>query len=777
MKVFLKIAKGFLLLILTLAILLLALWAFPQWMTNKKLIAYGLENWLPKASIQLEKIDLDLQNINFWEKRLQIDAKPGLCAGWGSSEICFEKLYAKFHLVFPNLTSSRLEKIEIKASDQKVTVPPALTEDSGQKEPFYFHQLVVSVKSQLKMILGLPVDDFSFSIKDVTITYSGVDYHLNLSVSDNDPLDVSVHSSQQLEAKAFIDLHHGKDIPWNLQLKLGGSEVTREIQSSGEFHRHSLASSLDLSFTERKNQAASVQMQATIAGEANFQNESKTLLEFREIQFNRIGLPAKWTFKKCRLLLRAKSQESTVLECPDSGLILTRSAYENQMQVPENIDTKVLPEKFQLDLRVGFSEAIFFSEDKSDKNFLKVNIDKFKALQKKYNLEAQALVILKYVDSKIVPTIKELKVDFDADKVRELFLALSKTDFAIPAPINQLNGRIKVAINSTQSEDNLFKLEGKMTLNGPAQMKFVSTFDGDFKFDDAFNFISKDSRLIITIDKAYFYIPDFDPIAGIPPVTKDSRLVEKKKLEKKKLKKEGEAQVQLPLHLTIKTSSNRSIRLYYKLFEPYLVTGFSCQWSENGLDWRIQGHEGFDISYLKRTVTVRSMSLRKSKVEEKPANLDIELGFEASEYDVTIQIKGTTDKPQLVMSSQPYLADEDIVSLLLYNRTRNELTSFESENVGGTQAAITDRAVGLFGLWLFASTPVESVSYNSATNTYQAQLSLPGKLRLSVGTDWEEGRFVGLGRRIGGGWMIMTEYELDENESVGNIYLQKEFFY
>ncbi len=777
MKVFLKIGKAILLLVLTLAILLLALWAFPQWMTNKKLIAYGLENWLPKVSVELKKIDLNLRNINFWEKQLKIEAKPGFCAGWAESELCFEKLSAEAHLVFPNIMSSTLEKIELKASDQTVTVPASFIEDSGEKESFNFQQLVVLAKSQFKVILGLPVGAFSISLKDLTIGYAGVEYRIDLIISDSDPVDLSLKSSQQLEVKAFADIHNRQEIPWTLQVTVGGSELTREIDSSGSFERNALASSIDLSFTETRVGSDTVQMKAQIEGKARFQSQSQTHLEFQEIQFNRKGLPANWTFKNCQLTFYQRIEESTVLECPDSRLLLTRSVYKNQMKVPDNIDTKILPEKFELDLKVSFSEAVFFSDEKNAKEFLTINIEEFTALQNNYNLKARALVILKYSDAEIVPSIKELNIDFNADKVRELFLALSKTKFAIPAPINQLNGQIQLDINSTQSQENLFKLEGKMSLNGPAEMKFVSIFDGDFKFDKEFNFVSKDSRLIVTIDKAFFYIPDFDPIAGIPPVTKDSRLVEKKTLKKEIVENKQEAQVQLPLHLTIKTSSNRSIRLYYKLFEPYLVTGFSCQWNEKGLGWRIQGHQGFDISYLKRTVTVRSMTIRKSKIEEEPASLDIELGFESSEYDVTIQIKGTTEKPHMVMSSQPYLADEDIISLLLYNRTRGELTSFEAENVGGTQAAITDRAVGLFGLWLFASTPVESVSYNSATNTYQAQLSLPGKLRLSVGTDWEEGRFVGLGRRIGGGWMIMTEYELDENESVGNIYLQKEFFY
>lgn len=137
---------------------------------------------------------------------------------------------------------------------------------------------------------------------------------------------------------------------------------------------------------------------------------------------------------------------------------------------------------------------------------------------------------------------------------------------------------------------------------------------------------------------------------------------------------------------------------------------------------------------------------------------------------------GTLDDPKLLLSSTPSLPREDIISLLIYNRKSSEISSFEKENVGGTEAAIVDRALGLFSIWAFASTPIDSVSYDPSTKTYSAQISLPGGVNFSIGTDWDRVSILSFRKRLNDSWSIVTSYlpATQDQDSKENILLQKE---
>ena len=191
----------------------------------------------------------------------------------------------------------------------------------------------------------------------------------------------------------------------------------------------------------------------------------------------------------------------------------------------------------------------------------------------------------------------------------------------------------------------------------------------------------------------------------------------------------------------------------------------------NQTSFDIKVKNGSKVQYLKRQLEIKKISIDKKK---KITLIDAKFEYEASGYKIFLDVIGTADKPVLLLTSFPSLPREEIISLLLYNRKSSELTGFDKASVGSTENAISNKALGLFSIWAFASTPIESVTYNSETKTYSASVSLPGGASLSIGTDWDTLNNLSFRKRINSTWAVVTTFEPTETDSRETIMLQKE---
>jgi hypothetical protein len=128
----------------------------------------------------------------------------------------------------------------------------------------------------------------------------------------------------------------------------------------------------------------------------------------------------------------------------------------------------------------------------------------------------------------------------------------------------------------------------------------------------------------------------------------------------------------------------------------------------------------------------------------------------------------------LILSSYPTLPREDILSLLIFKRKSNAISGSQRQSVGGTEAAIADKALGLFSIWAFASTPIEYVAYDPNTKSYSASIALPGNTSFKIGTDWESVSNLTLRKQLSDTWAIETSYNPNDEEKSKNVMLQKE---
>jgi hypothetical protein len=133
-----------------------------------------------------------------------------------------------------------------------------------------------------------------------------------------------------------------------------------------------------------------------------------------------------------------------------------------------------------------------------------------------------------------------------------------------------------------------------------------------------------------------------------------------------------------------------------------------------------------------------------------------------ADYKIIIQIGATLERPQIHILSEPALPESQILSVLIFGRSLDELTSAESSSIGSTRSAIADQALGLASLYLLASTPIQSLAYNSSTGMVSAKVRLADGISLSLGTNTKESNAIDFQQRLGSNWSLQAGVESSE---------------
>ena len=149
--------------------------------------------------------------------------------------------------------------------------------------------------------------------------------------------------------------------------------------------------------------------------------------------------------------------------------------------------------------------------------------------------------------------------------------------------------------------------------------------------------------------------------------------------------------------------------------------------------------------------------------------------MDQSAYKIFVDLSGTAEAPIVNLNSEPYLERNDIISVLLFDRTSDQLVSADADTAGSVNAAMADRAIGLFGLWAFATTPIRSFSYNAVTKVYTATVQLADGLTAGIGTNWERAAHLEVRKRVSRRWVLTASWSPTENrDQVGKLVLQWE---
>jgi len=337
---------------------------------------------------------------------------------------------------------------------------------------------------------------------------------------------------------------------------------------------------------------------------------------------------------------------------------------------------------------------------------------------------------------------------------------LHGSSFAIFAPFHVLKGPIQLRVISEKSL-NEWKVSLHTDLQSPHQ-KLNVDLSGILSEVNSTNPLLK---LDLKLKKVELQLPKIDP-TNIPNLQWDSRI-----------QREGRAQPP-------KLSEVKSLRFQMRIRtdDPLLLrTNLAVDAIPVILDYHItnQNRTGtvftrpFTIQIFRRQALVKKLRLT-SVSDSNLSEIDGLIEYKTSEATIDIHLTGQTSKPNIHFTSDPPLSQSEIISLILFGRT--SLGTGEAATVGNANAAFTSGAFGLASLYLFASTPIESIGYNPVTHTYSVRVRLPGGISAEYGSGLDEDseQHLSFRKQLGSHFMLSTEWEnfTDEQGQSVNTFLQ-----
>lgn len=358
---------------------------------------------------------------------------------------------------------------------------------------------------------------------------------------------------------------------------------------------------------------------------------------------------------------------------------------------------------------------------------------------------------------------------------RSLQEILNSQGLMVPAPLDVLEGELALRLQGAvqySAAETVLPAELEIDLkseNQSAKAKVLSTV----KLRKDLKSVDMDVKALV--QELWLQLPPLDPLGGVPRIAKDSRILLEPKAAPKKNKKSKKL---FTLSVDVETLNPGAIRLLSKYAKPYVPLSLKVL-TEPGKD--VTGFiqlEPFSVTYLRRTVNLENLRLGLTAIKQgQEGEFPIEgrMRVDQTDYRVFIDVKGTTKRPQVVLTSEPSLTPNEIISVLLYDRTTDQLVSGDAETAGSVQAAMADRAIGLFGLWAFATTPIRSFFYNPVTKTYTATLQVAEGLTAGIGTNWEQTTNLELRKRVSRQWVLTAAWAPGESEAAqGKLVLQWE---
>ncbi len=337
----------------------------------------------------------------------------------------------------------------------------------------------------------------------------------------------------------------------------------------------------------------------------------------------------------------------------------------------------------------------------------------------------------------------------------------------IPAPLDILEGTIGITAKSpvAQQGDRLHTaILVAVNLKSPTQ---VVGADAKIILQLANNFKSVDVDVDAMIRTLKLDLPPLDPVLGIPALSTDSRIL-------RVAPEPAKPNFQVRVVSRLRTEKAGTIQLSSKFAKPYIPLSLLVN-SKGSESTGFVHFEPFTVNYLRRKIFVEKINISLAKNEEEDLPMDGRFRIEQGGYKIFISLSGTVQSPLVLFTSEPVLSKNDIISVLIYGRVAGQLVANEAETAGNVNAAVTDRAVGLFGLWAFASTPIQSFSYNATTKVYTATVDLGNGVTAGVGTNWEQATNFELRKRVSTRWMLTATWAPNQNNrQEGRLVLQWE---
>lgn len=733
--------------VLTLA----ALWAKPSLILNEANVKRALSTFAPGVSAKWENFAWSFAPIGLTGKKMEL-AVTGLCvkASSGALDTCITELRLDLDFSLSGFSPrvTELRTVLAHVHHFSFQTEPGPEEKSASPLPDLRIPALSSVFPQEQTLPNLGT--FELRLDRLKFGERG-----SVPLEGTLKLEKIPSSAQELALHVQAALRKGPELALGGEASLAGNASRLSVKGKflGEVSGWQLDVPLEGSWSEALN--------ASLRPVAKRKKETRKatldlLASSRELILNAsaIELPGLWPGRRvqadsCRLSSRlddklgypAASELSCTLSAKASGKRALVKTVKGELRLKSSLHQAGKAIHADIEL-TGSSRQDLFAADVNGKGRLEFT----------GNWEFQALSSPDFRAVLKIPSFAELRK------------AVAGSHYEIPAPFYPLEGPVSLqAVLGKPSGRSLpFDVTVDSQLKGATQ-SFVTSSKATVLIHNAFT-----KKMKIDID-AHAHLADV--LLEAPPLRLEEppqAMLDKRFQTSHERKKElEEALKATPSNVSwkLKISSGQPVRIRTNLLEAPIPLAVDLRLSSQS---RMAGTievkpMPVEVFHRKAEVETVKLTFRENSSVTEVNGL---LLYRNPEVLVRILILGSAQEPRVVFESDPPLSQQQVVSLLLFNKSVQELNEEEASSSASMSQALADGAFGLFSLLFLSSTPVESVGYDPVSDTYSVRLRVGSKTTVSVASDTQGDRQYGIRRRIGRRWALRTE--LQRNEDRGN---------
>lgn len=340
------------------------------------------------------------------------------------------------------------------------------------------------------------------------------------------------------------------------------------------------------------------------------------------------------------------------------------------------------------------------------------------------------------------------------------------TPFAVPAPLHVLKGNVDLDLSA-----QLTDLDSPLTADATAQTRLSSKNQKLFVKADAeletLGKILKPQGLKVHADvilqDVHLQAPPLR-LAVPPQVLPDKRFVMRKDLDISEEEQPTPSKIPFKLQWSVKVKTEKPVLISSNLLQSPVPIDLDMQAQS---DRKPQGKimvQSFPFEFFRKKATVNNVDLIFHPDTVAP-ELSGKISYSNPEVDIRILLLGNTQRPIVNLESDPQLNQQQILSVLLFDKSLDELNEDEVNSTSNMSRAVSDGALGLFSLLFLSSTPIQSISYDPNSQSYTARMRLDDNTTFSMQSNMTEQRQFTLRRRLGGNWSVRTELSQEDDRA------------
>jgi hypothetical protein len=373
----------------------------------------------------------------------------------------------------------------------------------------------------------------------------------------------------------------------------------------------------------------------------------------------------------------------------------------------------------------------------------------------------------------------QVAVEMRIPDFQKLNQRLNKTAWGIPAPFQALEGDVTFrSTGSANLEQGSLPIKLQTRLKSNSQSVNLDA-GGTVEVTDIRTDPWTQANFVLTLTDLKLLLPRLK-LEKPPRLFPESRIHTLEPIEKAQgkvsadgeIKKAEEKESSFGYRAVIRTPPGSPVQIITNLAKGPIPVNLDINLSSESPPTGQVRVGVFPVEAFRRKATVQHFDIdlvAKAGDSAIDGRVDVPLG----DYQAHIDVVGSIDKPQVRVTSDPPVGEDQLLAALLFNRTPEELDPSESATVGSTRATVSQGALSLASLFLLASTPVEGLSYNPDTGQVTAQVRISEGLSLNVGSGENQAGAVGVRKRIGSNFFVTTNVNnIIQNSSTVSAYVE-----